>query len=142
MAGPWVAVISADHAASAARDGYFACSHGDGRATARPAAGDRFVYYAPRERLGAGDPVQAFVALGRIVDAAPGPRLIDDFQAQVRRAEYTIRRRTPVRPLLPQLSFTRGKGSHWGMAFRRGLFAVPPEDFALIETAMREAGDG
>ena len=34
----------------------------------------------------------------------------------------------------PALGFVRAKGSHWGMAFRRGLFAAPPEDFARIET--------
>ena len=141
MAGPWIAVISADHAASAAREGFFACSHGDGRAAARPALGDRFVYYAPRERLGEGDPVQAFVALGRILDAAPGPRMIGDFEAQVRRAAYEPVGRAPVRPLLDRLGFLRDKGSHWGMAFRRGLFAIGPDDLAVIEAALREARD-
>jgi hypothetical protein len=138
MAGPWIAVISADHAAAAARDGFFACSHGDGRAASRPANGDRFAYYAPREAQGAGEPVQAFVALGRILDDAPSPRMIGDFEAQVRRAAYEPVGRAAVRPLLERLAFTRGKGSHWGMAFRRGLFAVSPEDFGVIEGALRD----
>jgi hypothetical protein len=138
MAGPWIAVISADHAAAAARDGYFACSHGEGRAAARPSNGDRFAYYAPREALGAGAAVQAFVALGRILDDAPSPRMIGDYEAQVRRAAYEPVGRAPARPLLERLAFTRGKGSHWGMAFRRGLFAVSPEDFAVIEDALRD----
>ena len=138
MAGPWVAVISADHAAAAARDGFFACSHGVGRDVARPANGDRFAFYAPRERLGDGAPVQAFVALGRILDDAPSPRMIGSFEAQVRRAAFEPVGRAPVRPLIPRLGFVRDKGSHWGMAFRRGLFAVTTEDFALIETALIE----
>jgi hypothetical protein len=142
VAGPWIAVISADHAASAARDGFFACSHGDGRAAARPASGDRFAYYAPRERFGEGEPVQAFVALGRILDDAPYPHRIGSFEAQLRRAAYEPVGRAPVRPLLPRLGFARDKGSHWGMAFRRGLFAVTAEDFAVIEAAMREARHG
>ena len=137
MPGPWVAVISADHAAAAARDGFFACSHGDGRAAARPAQGDRFVYYAPREALGAGAPVQAFVALGRILDDAPSPRMIGDFEAQVRRAAYESARPAPVRPLLERLALTRDRGSHWGMAFRRGLFTVSDADFAVIEATLR-----
>ena len=70
MAGPWIAVISADHAASAARDGFFACSHGDGRAAARPARATASPT-TPRASVGEGDPVQAFVALGRILDDAP-----------------------------------------------------------------------
>ena len=45
--------------------------------------------------------------------------------------------RAPVRPLIGRLGFVRDKGSHWGMAFRRGLFAVTPEDFAVIEAALR-----
>jgi EVE domain len=138
MAGPWIAVISADHAASAARDGYFACSHGDGRAAARPANGDRFACYAPRERFGDADPVQAFVALGRILDDAPHPRPIGAFEAQVRRAAYEPVCRAPVRPLIPLLALTRERGTHWGMAFRRGLFAVSEADFAVIEAALRD----
>jgi hypothetical protein len=137
MSGPWIAVISADHAAEAARGGFFACSHGDGRAAARPANGDRFAFYAPRERFGEGEPVQAFVALGRILDEAPSPRMIGGFEAQVRRAAYEPVAPAPVRPLLPRLHFVRDKGSHWGMAFRRGRFAVSEEDFALIEAALR-----
>ena len=135
-------MISADHAAAAARDGFFACSHGDGRAAARPATGDRFAFYAPRERRGEGEPVQAFVALGRILDDRPAPRLIGRFEAQVRRAAYEPAGRAPVRPLLPRLSFLRDRGSHWGMAFRRGLFAVPEDDFDTIAAALREARDG
>lgn len=137
MAGPWIAVISADHAARAARDGFFACSHGDGRAAARPANGDGFACYAPRERMVEGEPVQAFVALGRILDDAPSPRMIGSVEAQVRRAAYEPARPAPVRPLLPRRAFVRDKGSRWGMAFRRGLFAVGEDDFAIIEAALR-----
>ena len=138
MPGPWVAVISADHAAAAARDGFFACSHGDGRTAARLALGDRFAYYAPRERRGEGGPVQAFVALGRILDHAPASRMMGSFEAQVRRAAYEPVRRAPVRSLLPALGFLRDRGNHWGMAFRRGLFTVGEDDFALITQALRD----
>ena len=96
----------------------------------------------PRERFGEGDPVQAFVALGQIRDDAPHPHTIAGFEAQVRRAAYELVARAAVRPLIPRLGFVRDKGSHWGMAFRRGLFTVPPEDFATIEAAMREAAGG
>jgi hypothetical protein len=142
MAGHWIAVISADHAAAAVEGGFFACSHGDGRAAGRPENGDRFAYYATRERYGAGDPVQAFVAIGRILDDAPSPRTIAGFEAQVRRANYDAVGCAPVRPLIPRLGFVRDKGSHWGMAFRRGLFAIAPEDFAAIEAALRGPAGG
>jgi hypothetical protein len=85
--------------------------------------------------------VQAFVALGRITDDAPAPRDFDGLHAAVRSAAYEVVATAPVRPLLPRLGFVRDKGSHWGMAFRQGLFAVTPDDFAVIETALSEAGD-
>lgn len=141
MAGAWIAVAAAEHVAAGAREGIFACSHGDGRAAARPAEGDRFAYYAPREGVEAGAPVQAFVALGRILDAGPSPHRMLGGDLMVRRAGYEIVARAPVRPLLPRLSFVKDP-VHWGMAFRRGLFAVGPEDFAVIEAALREAADG
>lgn len=43
----------------------------------------------------------------------------------------------PVRPLLDRLSFVTDRRG-WGMAFRRGLFRVPAEDFAVIEGALRD----
>ena len=121
------------------RDGFFACSHGSGDAAARPRNGDRFAYYAPRETLD-GPPLQAFVALGRITDDAPEPRDFGGFRAAVRRADYATVATAPVRPLLPRLGFVRDP-QHWGMAFRRGLFAVTPEDFATIEAALKAAAD-
>jgi EVE domain len=138
MPGGRVAVISADHAAQAALDGFFACSHGDGRAAARPSRADRFAYYAPRERIDEGDPVQAFVALGEILDDAPSPQMVDRFEAQVRRTAYAPVGHAPIRPLLDRLALTRGRGSHWGMAFRRGLVTVGAEDLAVIEAALRD----
>ena len=39
--------------------------------------------------------------------------------------------------LREHLSFTRGRGPHWGVAFRRGSFEIPHEDFALIAGAMK-----
>lgn len=138
MTGRWIAVASADHVAAAVRDGFFACSHGRGDAAARPRNGDRFVYYAPRATQGGGAAVQAFVALGRILDDAAEPRDFGGFRAAVRRAEYVPVAPAPVRPLLPRLGFVRDTGSHWGMAFRRGLFAVGDADFAVIAAALRD----
>ncbi|MBP7000016.1 EVE domain-containing protein [Amaricoccus sp.] len=136
--GGWIAVASADHVAAGAREGLFHCSHGDGRAAARPRRGDRFAYYAPRERLDPAAPaVQAFVALGEILDDAPQPRLMaPGVEGMVRRARYEPVGRAPVRPMLPDLGFVKDP-RHWGMAFRRGLFSVDAADFARIEAALR-----
>lgn len=135
--GGWVAVAPADHVAVAAREGLFRCSHGDRRALARPRRGDRFVYYAPREGVDAATPpVQAFVALGEILDDAPHPQVMPSgFEAMVRSARYTPVGRAPVRPMLPGLGFVKDP-AHWGVHFRRGLFSVDAADFARIEAAL------
>lgn len=136
--GGWVAVAAAEHVAVGAREGVFLCSHGDGRAAARPRRGDRFAYYAPRERAAPeAPPVQAFVALGEILDDAPYPRaMAPGFEAMVRAACYEPVGRAPVRPLLADLGFVKDP-RHWGVAFRRGLFCVDAADFARIEAALR-----
>ena len=140
MPGSWIAVAAADHVAAAAREGFFVCAHGSGSAAARPALGDRFAYYAPRTAPG-GEPVQAFVALGTILDAATEPHDFGDFRAAVRRADYERVRPAAVKPLLPRLGFVRDP-AHWGMAFRQGLFAVSDADFAVIATALQDGADG
>lgn len=40
-----------------------------------------------------------------------------------------------IRPLLPRLSFTEGRASS-GYAFRRGAFAITPEDYRVIACAL------
>ena len=138
MAGFWIAVAMREHVLRGERAGVFAASHGSRAAAARLAEGDRFAYYAPRERLG-GAAVQAFVALGTITDAAPAAREVEGGTLAVRRAAYERVTAALVKPLLPRLGFVRDP-AHWGMAFRQGLFAVAPDDFAVIEAAL--TGDG
>ena len=48
------------------------------------------------------------------------------------------RRGVPVRALVPRLSFVRRK-EVWGQYFRSGLVRVPPEDLAVLASAVREA---
>ena len=86
---------------------------------------------------------QAFTAIGRITGAEP--MVVDmgggfnpwrrgvDWQREVQHA--------PIRPLLDHLDLTRGH-TNWGMAFRYGLRALTPADFALIARAMQCVGQG
>ena len=135
MARCWIGVAAADHVARGVREGVCAFSHGSAAAAARLARGDRFAWYAPRTAVGAGEAVQAFVALGTVTDEAPERRDSDGFSAAARRADYAPVTPAPVRPLLDRLSFVSDKRA-WGMAFRRGLFPVPAEDFAVIAAAL------
>jgi hypothetical protein len=40
-----------------------------------------------------------------------------------------------LRPLLPPLSFTRGR-AQWGIVLRRGVFAIDRKDHEIIADAM------
>ena len=114
-------MISADHAAAAARDGFFACSHGDGARRRAPAARRPLRLLRPARALRRRRPPCRPSCARPVTDAAP-EHALGGFEALVRRAPYEVGR-PPVRPLLDRLGFVRDKGSHWGMAFRRGLFA-------------------
>lgn len=136
----WIGIASRDHVMRGVAGGFAQLGHGKRAPLARLGDGDWLIYYAPRERMGEGDPVQAFVAIGRIVGDAP-----DQPDAGAESPTHPWRRRVdfhqhaddaPIRPLLDRLHLTADKGSHWGMVFRRSLIAIDAHDFALIATAM------
>jgi len=132
----WIGVASRDHVMRGVAGGFCQLSHGKAAPVKRLAPGDWLIYYAPRERMGEGEPVQAFVAIGRI---KPGEPYQGDmgagFQPIRRDVAFLDAKDAPIRPLLDTLSFTKGQAS-WGYAFRRGSFAIPEADFHAIANAM------
>ena len=93
--------------------------------------GDRFVFYSPKTKIEGGDAVQCFTALGTVSDDEPKEVEWGGFTAWTRCAVYADFAWLPVRPLLEQLEFVSNP-ARWGMAFRRGHFAVSEKDFMLI----------
>ena len=134
----WIGVVAGDMIAPATSAGICAFSHGKRSAVERLKTGDRFAYYAPKTGVGAGEPIQSFVALGTVTgDEAFEQDWADTgMSAWVRDASYEQVALAPVKPLLGQLGFVTNP-RYWGMAFRRSLFEISSEDFALIENAMR-----
>ncbi len=132
----WIGVASRDHVTRGVAGGFCQLSHGKSAPVKRLSPGDWIAYYSPRAEMRAGDPVQAFTAIGRI---KPGEAYAGDmgggFHPIRRDVDWCKAREAPIRPLLDRLSFTAGKTS-WGVAFRRGSFAVSAEDFAVIAEAM------
>lgn len=132
----WIGVASSGHVEIGVAGGFCQLCHGKGAPVRRLAPGDRIVYYAPRTHMKTGDPVQAFVAIGEIAPGEPYPFDMGGGFTPVRRdVRYFDAKPAPIRPLLDSLSFTRGRKS-WGYAFRRGIFEITPEDYAVIATAM------
>lgn len=132
----WIGVIHKQMAEAARQGGFCAFSHGKESAVAKLSVGDHFVLYAPRETLD-GAPVQAFVALGQVADGpiAEKPFMGGQYKGFMRPATYLDVTEVPVRPMLGDLGFVTNP-THWGMAFRRSLFQITPEDFTTISNAM------
>lgn len=70
--------------------------------------GDHLVYDAPREKMRAGEVVQAFVALGTILAGEPYQiEATDGSRPYRRQVRFPRGRDASIRPLREQLSFTR-----------------------------------
>lgn len=132
----WVSTISRDHVQLSVAGGFTQAGHGKASGLKRLKADDWLVYYSPKTSLRDGEPVQAFTAIGRVVDEdlyqvkqAPG------FTPWRRNVEFVRGIEAPIRPLIDQLSFIKDK-RRWGYMFRVGLLKIPQEDFAVISRAM------
>jgi hypothetical protein len=135
----WVGVASYEHVKAGVAGGFAQLGHGKHAPVQKLSPGDWLVYYSPRTALSGGEPVQAFTAIGKVkLGDAYRVEQSDQFHPFRRDVDY----RRSARPaaladLRERLSFTRGRGSHWGMAFRRGSFEISHEDFVLIGKAMK-----
>lgn len=132
----WIGVASRDHVLRGVAGGFCQLNHGKAGPVKRLKTGDWIVYYSPRETMDAGDPVQAFTAIGRIKPGEPyAGEMGGGMPAMRRDVDFLNAREAPIRPLLGTLSFTKGHAS-WGYAFRRGSFAMTEADFHAIADAM------
>lgn len=131
----WVGVASRDHVRAAVEGGFCQLNHGKEAPLRRLSAGDRILYYSPREKMRDGDPVQAFTAAGEVLDTLPYqahlPSGFDPFRRDVR---YLPTADAPIHPLLPRLTFAAGKA--WGQVLRRGTFRIRGDDYGVIAEAM------
>jgi len=132
----WVNTISRDHVQRGVEGGFTQSGHGKASGIKRLKVDDWIVFYSPKTSLRDGAPLQAFTAIGRVVDEdlyqveqAPG------FTPWRRNIEFVSSVEVPIKPLIEQLSFIQDK-SRWGYMFRFGLFKIPRADFAVIAKEM------
>ncbi len=136
MNSHWVGVASRDHVRAAVRGGFCQLNHGKEAPLERLQTGDRLFYYSPREKMGAGDSIKAFTAVGTVLDGKPYRLKTDaEFRPFRRKVDYFDSHDASILSLLAALSFTAGRKS-WGITMRRGLFQIEPKDARLIERAM------
>jgi len=128
----WVNTISLDHVLLGAAGGFTHADHGKPTRLQRLQEDDWMVFYSPRTAIGSGEVVQKFTALGRVTaDPMYQVTMSETFHPWRRTLEFQTVEPVGIRPLLPLLSFTRDR-DNWGLAFRRGLFQIPREDFEII----------
>jgi hypothetical protein len=133
----WIGVASREHVLRAVKGGFCQLSHGKEAPVRRLLQGDLIIYYSPRERRGDAAPLQAFTALGEVIDDSAFPaNQTEDFHPYRRKVRYYDTETAEIRSLLFSLSFTRDR-DHWGSSFREGSFKISSDDFAVIAKAMR-----
>ncbi len=141
MRSYWVGVASREHVLAAVRGGFCQLNHGKEAPLKRMQPGDRLLYYSPRERMRGGERVQAFTAIGAILDRATRQESeVEGFRPFRRDVQYFNACEASIKPLLQHLSFARGTTS-WGQVLRRGTFRIERGDYQLIAQAMQVFGE-
>jgi hypothetical protein len=132
----WIGVAVRKHVQTGLRGGFCQLGHGKAAPLKRLRPGDRLIYYSPKETLGEDEPVQAFVAVGRIRKGEPYEfELAGGLTAWRRAVEWFPCKEMSIRPLIGRLSFIRDK-AHWGAPFRFGLIPITEADYRLIAQTM------
>ena len=136
----WIGVASKNHVTRGVEGGFAQLGHGKKSALQRMRPGDWIVYYSPRTALEGGEPVQAFTAIGRVLerDAYVGD-MGPDFKPWRRDVRYLPARDAAIRPLLEHLSFITDV-TRWGYPFHRGHLEMTRADFERIAGAMGVEG--
>ncbi len=132
----WINTVSQAHVRRGLAGGFTQANHGKDRALKWLAQGDLVAFYSPRTDYPDGAPLQAFTALGRIIDQRPYQvEMTPTFHPWRRQVEFLPCQAAPIAPLIDTLDFIQDK-RRWGFPFRRGLFEIGQDDFMRIAAAL------
>ena len=132
----WINTVSRSHVQRGMAGGFTQANHGKPHMLRRMSQGDWIVFYSPKTEYPKGDPLQAFTAIGQVVDDEVYQEDLDpEFQPWRRRVRFLPCAETPIRPLLDDLDFVENK-SQWGYRFRFGVFPIDEHDFGVLRAAM------
>lgn len=132
----WIGVASRDHVLKGVEGGFCQLCHGKSSFLKRLASGDWIVYYSPRTEMRGGEVVQAFTAIGEVLEG--DPYLFDmgnGFIPYRRNVRFELAPEAPIKSLIDDLSFIKNKKS-WGHVFRFGALEIPEGDFQRIAKGM------
>lgn len=136
----WINTISLSHVHRGIAGGFTQADHGGRARLTRLQAGDRIVFYSPRTDYPDGEPLQQFTAIGVVTGTEVYQvELTSEFHPWRRAVRFEPCVPAPIRGLRDELGFVPD-GAHWGLPFRRGLFAIPADDFDRIAAALEATG--
>lgn len=132
----WINTVSRDHVERAVRGRFTQANHGKPHMLRKMARGDWIAFYSPRTVYPGGGPLQAFTAIGQVVDDEPYQvEMTDGVTPWRRNVDFLSCTEAPIRPLLDQLGFIEDK-KRWGYKFRFGVFRIDDDDLDVIRSAM------
>lgn len=132
----WINVVSRDHVKRGVAEGFTQANHGKPWALKKMQRGDWIIFYSPKTAFADGEPLQAFTAIGQVIDDEP-------YQAEMSPTFHPWRRDVSfkqcvemlIRPLIEKLDFIENKKS-WGFKFRLGVIEISEKDFLTISRTM------
>lgn len=128
----WINVVSKDHVQRGTVGGFTQANHGKPHMLKRLNKSDWIVFYSPKTSYENGETLQAFTALAQVIDDdIYEVEVSPTFRPWRRNVRFSELQETPIRPLIEDLSFIKDK-THWGYAFRFGMFEIIKEDFDRI----------
>ena len=136
MTNYWINVVSRDHVQRGAAEGFTQANHGKPWALKKMQRGDWIIFYSPKTAFTDGEPLQAFTAIGQVIDDEPyQAEMSPDFHPWRRDVDFKQSHEAPIRPLIDDLDFIENKKS-WGYKFRFGVIEIGEKDFLTITLAM------
>ena len=132
----WINVVSRDHVERGVKGGFTQANHGKDWALRKMQKGDYLIFYSPKTAYQDGEPLQAFTAIGKVIDDEPYQAIVTaDFHPWRRKMKFEKCVETPIWPLIDDLDFIENKTS-WGYKFRFGVIKINKHDFEIITKAM------
>lgn len=132
----WINTVSREHVRRGVAGGFTQATHGSPNRLRRLNRGDEIAFYSPKTDHPDGAALQAFTALGHVIDDEPYQvEMTPEFHPFRRNVDFEECTEAPIRPLIDQLDFI-GDKTRWGYRFRCGLFQIDEHDFGAIRAAM------
>ena len=134
----WITVATLEHVNRGKGNGYLQIGHGKRVPLARMHQDDWVIFYSPKNSLSDKTPIEAFTAIGQVVDEEISKvKVTPEFEPYRRKFKYLPFEHTPIKPLVEHLKFLPDK-KNWQYTLRHGLIGISKADFILIQDEINQ----